>query len=92
MISDHDIAIARRELIHAAFQTFQLLLVNLRVWTCRHGDTILLQAGRLALPEILPPDILGYSEAISQRAGVFSQSVNFSNYYVNRLIEQVVRI
>jgi len=67
MISDYHIAIARGELIHAAFQTFQLLLVNLQVWTCRHGD-VLPQAGRFALPEILPPDILGYSEAISQRA------------------------
>jgi hypothetical protein len=91
MIAGYDIAIAGRQLIHAVFQTFQLLLMNLRVWMDWQSH-VLLQGRRFSFSEILPPDVFCYSETKSQGAWTLPTAVYFSNYNVNRFIEQVFRI
>jgi len=94
MIADYDIAIAWRQLIHAAFQTFQLLLMKLRIWIDWQSHVLLQgrRRRRLAFSQILPPDIFCYSETISQGAWTLPTGVYLSDYNVNRFVEQVIRI
>src|SRR5439155_6964311 len=94
MIAGYDIAIAGHQLIHAVFQTFQLLLMNLRIWIDWQSHVLLQgrRRRRLAFSQILPPDIFCYSVTISQGAWTLPTGVYFSDYNVNRFVEQVIRI
>src|SRR6266566_8752631 len=94
VIPGYHIAVSWRELLNAAFQTFQLLLMKLRIWIDWQSHVLLQgrRRRRLAFSQILPPDIFCYSETISQGAWTLPTGVYLSDYNVNRFVEQVIRI
>src|SRR5678810_908014 len=66
VITSYYIAVAGRKLFHTMLQTFQLVLVDARVWMLWRNH-IPIQRDGLALSHILPPDILRDSVTIIER-------------------------
>src|SRR6266446_4860061 len=55
-------------------------------------NDVLIQGDGLAFSHILPPDIFRHTVTIVERTGTLRACFYFSDYYVDRSIEQFIRI